>query len=173
MKVLTEENKSFPMVKVPDTWDDPIHYFVLDYSDRENVDYYCIPMYSVEKFVNPVVELTVGDFTIQMPGSWNVLTGDPVYGDLEVIKFSELNDRDFSAFVFNPVGQPGSQKGFKPHFMPIEITMIYPDIVWRMPIVKSACFIAVPLEQGPNPFCAYFCKDLSKLPDVLDLEKVL
>ena len=66
------------------------------------------------------------------------------------------------AFLFNPL------TGGMPEFAPIDIVDIYTEVKWYFPKVKSGQLIAVPLEDGKNPPCAYFVKDISRQCELLD-----
>jgi hypothetical protein len=102
-----------------------------------------------------------------MPLDWSVLIGEPHHGDLEVISLTALNDRGFQAFVFNPVDS------FMPQYMPLEIVNVYPDIKWYFPKLKFGHILSVPLEDKEHPMCAFFVKETNKIPEVLDMSKVV
>lgn len=166
MRILTTENTTFSMNEIPDEVDD-VRYCVLDYSNQDEVDYYFMPLVFLESFSAPAAELRIGPHYIQMPLDWSVLIGEPHHGDLEVISLTALNDRGFQAFVFNPVDS------FMPEYMPLEIVNVYPDIKWYFPKLKFGHILSVPLEDNEHPICAFFVKETSKIPDVLDMSKVV
>ena len=101
-----------------------------------------------------------------MPRDWMMLIGEPDHGDLEVIPLTSLNDRGFHAFTFNP------RSDFKPEFRPVEIVDVYQDVRWYFPKLKPGQLLAVPLESGSKPKCAYFVEEISRASEVVDVEKV-
>jgi hypothetical protein len=166
MRVLTVNNTSFDINEVPDQIDE-IKYSVLDYSHPDNVDYFFVPLVFLESYSSPAADLQIGPYRIQMPLDWCVVIGDKEFGDLEIIQLMHLNDRDFSVFSFNPI------KGYMPKFFKIDIVDIYPDVKWFIPKLKYGHILSVPLTDEENPFCVFFVKDVNKLPDVLDISKLV
>ena len=77
-----------------------------------------------------------------------------------------INDRGFSAFVFNPISS------FRLDFQPLEIINVFQDIRWYTPKLKHGHILAVPLSNDPKPLCAYFVKETNKLPEVLSIDKM-
>lgn len=171
MNVLTEENKCFSMNLVNKKT--KIFFAVLDYEDSSNPDYQWLPLYGMEHFSSPVAELRFGENIIQMPLDWNLLVGEQDFGEIEIIPILDLNERSFKAFCFNPMAVPGTRKGFIPKFLEVELTMVYPDIKWIVPKLKSKNLLSVPIEMGTNPDCVYFCKDGTKIPDNMDIGKII
>ena len=110
--------------------------------------------------------LRIGPHTIRMPVDWQLLIGESDFGDLEVVPLTSINDRGFSVFCFNP------RTSFKPEFHPVEIVDIYQDVKWYFPKLKPGQLLAVPLNQDPDPICAYFIKDISRQSEVVDYSKV-
>jgi len=166
MRILTEYNKSFPMHNMPNDVDD-MRYCVLDYSNKENADYIFIPLIFLETFSLPAVDLKIGEFRVQMPLDWSILIGERGISDIEVLPLKHLNDRDFSAFVFNPIRSKMAD------YQKIEIVDMYPDIKWYFPKLKNGHILAVPLHGGENPPCAFFVHDINKCPEVLDISKLV
>lgn len=162
MFVLTNENKPYSLIKVPDEGSD-IRYCVLDYSDPKNVDYYFIPLIFLESFYSPAVVLNIGDYTVQMPLDWSILVCDEDYSDLEVMPLTSLNDRGFHTMVFNPL------RHMVPRPREVVITNVYSDVKWFFPKLKNGNILVVPLEDKPHPNCALFVKEASKLSDVIDI----
>ena len=87
-------------------------------------------------------------------------------GDLEVIPLTSINDRGFKAFCFN------SLSSFRPEFGDIEIVDIYQDVKWYFPKLRPGQLLAVPIDTGPKPRCAYFVNDISRLSEVVDYAKI-
>jgi len=165
MRLLTNENKSYAINQIPDKVDD-IRYCVLDYSNQNDVDYYFLPLIFLESFYSPCIDIRIGPYNVQMPLDWSVIIGDMNLGDLEIMPLIYLMDKDFDVFCFNPV------KGYMPKFHKLEIINTWPDVKWYFPKLKNGHLLAVPLEDGENPLCAFFIKDVGKIPDHLDIRKM-
>jgi hypothetical protein len=165
MRILTNENKPYLINQIPNKVDD-LRYCVLDYSNHHDVDYYFLPLLFLESFYSPCIDIKIGNHEIQMPIDWHIIIGDMHLGDLEVMPLVHLMDKDFDAFCFNPVD------GYMPKFQRVEISNVWPDIKWYFPKLKNGHFIAVPLEDTDKPMCAFFVKDMIKMPDVLDIRKM-
>lgn len=166
MRILTlETNSSYEMNDIPDEVED-LRFAILDNSDPKNPDYFFIPLIFLESFNSPALVLNIGGNLIKMPVDWQILIGEQDVGDLEVIPLTSINDRGFSAYTFNPISS------FKPEFMPIEIVDIYQDVKWYFPKLKPGQMLAVPVEEGEKPMCAYFVKDISRQSEVVDYSKV-
>ena len=165
MRILTTENKSYDINLIPQKVDD-LRYCVLDYSNQQDVDYFFLPLIFLESFYSPCVDLKIGPYNIQMPMSWSVIIGDMNLGDLEIMPLIYLMDKDFDVFCFNPI------KGYMPKFLKLEIINTWPDVKWYFPKLKNGHILAVPLEDGENPLCAFFVKEMTKLPDSLDIRKM-
>ena len=137
-----------------------------DNSDPKDPDYFFIPLIFLESFNSPALVLRIGEHTVRMPVDWQILIGEPDLGDLEVVPLTSINDRGFNVFTFNP------RSSFRPEFMPIEIVDIYQDVKWYFPKLKPGQMLAVPLNNGDEPVCAYFIKDVSRQSEVVDYSKV-
>lgn len=165
MRILTLDNQAFEMNKIPDEVDD-LRFCILDNSDPKDPDYFFIPLIFLESFNAPALVLRIGDSIIRMPVDWQILIGEPDLGDLEVVPMTSINDRGFSSYTFNPLNS------FKPEFFPIDIVDIYQDVKWYFPKLKPGQLLAVPIDDGKNPKCAYFVKDISRQSEVVDYGKV-
>ena len=165
MRILTLDNTSYSMDQIPDEIDE-VRFCVLDNSDPKDPDYFYIPLIFLESFNSPALVLRIGPHTVRMPVDWQLLIGEPDFGDLEVVPLSSINDRGFSVFCFNP------RTSFRPEFMPVEIVDIYQDVKWYFPKLKPGQMLAVPLTEGDKPLCAYFIKDISRQSEVVDYGKI-
>lgn len=165
MRILTPDNVPFEMNELPDIVED-LRYCVLDYSNQNDVDFFFIPLIFLDIFPRPAADLRIGPYRIQMPLDWSIVISDVDFGYMEIIELKHLNDRDFNAFVLNPI------KAYMPQFHEIVIENIYSDVTWNMPRMKYGHILAVPLHDGPNPACAFFVKDTNKLPESLDITKI-
>lgn len=165
MKILTSENQTYELDFVPDEIDD-IRYCVLDYSDKNNPDYYFMPLVFLEIFNAPAAVLQIGKSSFKMPIDWSLIICDSEIGEPEVIPITSLNDRGFTAFTLNPISS------YMPSYQSIEITNIYSEVKWHFPKLKQGHLLAVPLEDGEGSQCAFFVKETNKIPDVLDISQL-
>jgi hypothetical protein len=166
MRILTNENTAFDMNQLPDQIGD-LRYCVLDYSNVNDVDFLWPPLIFLDQFPRPAADLQIGKYRIQMPLDWSIVICDKHLGNMEIIELKHLNDRDFEVFVLNPIN------GYMPQFLDITIQNIFPDVTWNMPKLKRGHILAVPLNDTNCAPCAFFVKDVNKLPDGLDISKVL
>lgn len=146
---------------------DNLCYCVLDYSNQAEVDFLFFPVTALDIFPRPAADLVIGNYRIQMPLDWSVVIADKHLGNMEIIELADLNEREFEVFALNPIN------GYMPQFLPISIFNIYPDVTWHMPKLKRGHILAVPLTDDEGGPCAFFVKDTNKLPDGLDISKVL
>lgn len=166
MRILTLDNTYYNLETLPEEIDD-LRFAILDNSNPQNVDYHYIPLIFLESFSAPALVLRVGDKTIKMPVDWQILIGEKEHGDLETLPLTSINDRGFNAFIFNPLSS------FRLDFLPIEILDIYHDVVWYAPRLKNGQFLCVPIDDGPNPRCAYFVKEISRNCEIVDVSQAL
>jgi len=165
MKILTVENCAYDLDSIPEEVED-LRFCILDNSNPKSPDYFFMPLIFLESFNSPALVLKIGNSTLKMPVDWQILIGEPDIGDLEVVPLTSVNDRGFSAFAFNPIAN------FRPKFEKIEILDVYQDVKWYFPKLKNNHLLAVPLEDGAQPMCVYFIKDVSKQNEVVDISKV-
>ena len=166
MHLLTLDNKSFLMDRVPDQVDENMRFAVLDNSDVVNPDFFFVPLVYLESFSSPSAVLEIGNYKIQMPLDWFILLGDPDCGDLEIVPLTSLNDRSFHAFCFNPISDS------MPRYQEVRITNIYNEVEWFFPRVKSNQMITVPIHQNDNPQCAFFIKEVNRNTDMISLNNL-
>lgn len=169
MNILTVENTTTPLSHIPEEIEtyNNIHYCVLDYSDKNDIDYKFYPIVILETFNYPGANVKIGNYNIKLPLDWSIIIGDKFSGDLEIIELKQINDRNFDAFILNPIS------GFMPDFLPIEITDIFTDVTWCAPKLRQSYILAIPLEFKDSPKCIFCCKDRSKLPDVLNITEMV
>lgn len=162
MKILTlEKNEPYNLENLPDEVDD-LRFAILDNSNPQQVDYHYIPLIFLESFNSPALVLRVGDTVIKMPIDWQVLIGEPEFGDLETVPLTSINDRGFKAFQFNPL------TSFRPSFLDLEIIDIYNDVTWYAPRLRNGQFLCVPIDEGVKPRCIYFVKEVSRNCEIVD-----
>jgi hypothetical protein len=167
MLVLTTENDTFDMNDLPNEVEDDLMYCVLDYSQQDDIDFIFIPLFFLDVFSRPAADLRIGPYRITMPLDWSIVISDRDFGYTEIIELKHLNDRDFQAFCLNPID------GYIPEFHTVQILNVFPDFNWHMPRLKFGHILSIPLRDGPNPPCAFFVKDTNKLPDVLDITRII
>lgn len=166
LRLLTNYNRSYNINEIPDKVED-IRYGVLDYSNHQDPDFMFLPLIYLESFSSPCIDIKIGPYGLQMPLDWSVIIGDINLGDLEVMPVLQLMDKDFDVFCFNPIN------GFMPKFHKLEVINTWPDVKWYFPKLKHGHLLAVPLDGGSDPLCAFFVKELNKLPDVIDIRELI
>lgn len=166
MNILTVNNLAYDLDRLPQEIDEDLRYGVLDYSNPADVDYVFVPLVFLESFSCPAAVLRIGEFEVKVPLDWSLIIGEPDHGEPEVISIMSLNDRGFSTFVFNPIN------GYKPSWQKVEVVNIYQEVKWYVPKLKFGHILAVPLENKDNPMCGFFLKEVNKVPEVLDLNKI-
>ena len=151
MQLLTLENKSYLMDRVPDKVDDDLRFSVLDNSDITNPDFFFVPLIYLESFSSPSAVLEMGD---------------PECGDLEIVPLTSLNDRSYHAFCFNPLSDS------MPRYQEVRITNIYNEVDWFFPRVKSNQLITIPTSSKTKPECAFFIKEINRNTDMVMLNNL-
>lgn len=165
MLILTEFNTTVNLEVPPDEVDD-LRYCVLDYSGHAEVDFVFPPLIYLEAVNRPAAELRIGDVCIQMPLDWSIVIGDKNLGNVEVLELAQINDRDFTVFGFNPFTST------MPVFPELSLEYTYDAIGWHTPKLRPGHILAVPLREGDNPPCAFFVRDVNRLPDGLDITQI-
>lgn len=166
MNILTVENVAYDLNRVPDEVDD-IRYCVYDTNDPENMDYYFLPLIFLEVFNAPAISLEIGEYIINMPLDWSILTCDSEYTDIEFVPLTSLNDRGFHTLLFNPYDTKF------PITKEVNIINVYSDVKWYFPKIRNGLILVVPVESGPKPRCALFVKERNKIPSTLDVGDIL
>lgn len=152
------------MTHFPETVDD-LRFCVLDNSNPRDPDYFFIPLVFLETFNDPALVLNIAGSRIHMPYNWQILIGEPDYGDLEVIPLTSINDREFKAFTFNPISDS------KPNYSRIDIVDVYHDVKWYFPKLKPGQLLAIPLSNKPEAPCVYFVKEISRQCEIVDISQ--
>jgi hypothetical protein len=165
MKILLlDSNSSYNLENLPEEIND-VRFAILDNSNPSSVDYLYIPLVFLESFNSPALVLKIGDAIIKMPVDWQILIGDPEYGDLETLPLTSVNDRGFKAFEFNPLSS------FRPSFLTVEIVDVYHEVIWYSPRLKNGQFLCVPIDDGPKPRCIYFVKEVSRNCEIVSYQQ--
>ena len=131
-----------------------IHYCSLDLNTKD-ADFYFYPLVFLESFNSSAVVLKIGKFKIALPYDWFILIGDKNVGDMEIIAIEDLNNRDLSTPVMNPLSS------FLPSYEPIQICDTYSEVRWFFPKLNANNLLAIPLREGHNPPCAFFVNEVS------------
>ena len=168
MRILTLENEALDLNTLPDQIEEDIRFSVLDNSDKENPDFFYIPLIFLEAFSSPGIVMKIGNHEIQMPIDWHIAVGCSESGnDLEVLPLTSISDRGFEAFLFNPL------TSFKADFADVQVTNYYNDVKWYFPKVRQGQLLSIPLEDKPNPLCAYFIKDVTRQTELIKYGELL
>lgn len=168
MKILTLDNQAFDLNDLPEEIEEDLRFSVLDNSNPSDPDFFFMPLIFLESFNSPAIVLNIGGNEIQMPLDWCMVVGDKDCGlDPEVLPLTSINERGFDALIFNPIG------GFRYEYFPVEIVNIFQDVKWYFPKMKNGQILTVPLNDEPNPPCAFFVKEVSRQSEVLQLEKMI
>ena len=165
MNILLLDDTKFNLENLPEEIDD-LRFAILDNSNPSAVDYFFIPLIFLESFNSPALVLRIADQIIKMPLDWQILIGEPEFGDLETVPLTSINDRGFKAYQFNPLS------GFRPTFLDIEIIDIYHDVTWYAPRLKNGQFLCVPIDDDAKPRCIYFVKEISRNCEIVDYKQV-
>jgi|TARA_B110000503_G_scaffold87494_1_gene132896 hypothetical protein len=168
MRILTLENKTFELNRLPENVDDDLRFAVLDNSNPDDPDFFFNPLIFLESFNSPAIVLEINGNELTMPLDWCLAVGCSQAGsDLEVLPLTSLNDRGFESFLFNPL------TGTHPQFGSIEIINFYNDVKWYFPKMRNGHLLSVPITTGHNPECAFFVKDISRQSETIDYGKLL
>jgi hypothetical protein len=161
MRIHTLEDKSYELNELPESVED-MRFAIFDNSNPKDADYFYTPLIFLESFTSPALVLRVADRVIKMPLDWHVLIGEAETGDLEALKLTSINDRNFNVFEFN------SLSGHSANFLPIEVIDVYNEVQWYNPKLKNGQYLAVPIDTGDKPRVIYFIKDVSRNNQVVD-----
>ena len=167
MKILTLDNRTYTLEKIPEWVDEKLRFAVLDNSDPANPDFFYIPLIFLESFNAPAAVLEIGNRKIKMPLDWKMLIGEAGQSEMHVLPITSLNDRGFDAFLFNPL------KSYQAEYAEVKITNFYNDVKWYFPKMKNGQLLSVPITEGDNPLCAFFVKDISRQLETIDFGKLL
>ena len=100
-----------------------------------------------------------------MPLDWHIIIADRFTGESELISLVHTQGRHFSAFCIDMAGS------IMPDFGELDIVNVYNEKKWYVPKLKIGHILAVPLSLESN-ICAFFAKDIQKIPEILDFEKL-
>jgi len=161
MKILTPNNTSYNLDKVPELVDD-IQYCVLDTNNRQNIDFFFIPLIFMETFNAPSMVMEIGPYTVQMPIDWSIMVIEKELGQCEMIPLTSINDRGFEALVINPLTARMTES------YEIKIVNVFQEVKWYFPKLKHGHIITAPLLDTPNSPSVFFAKEINQIPDIID-----
>lgn len=156
MKILTNFNEAYDTDQCS-TDVGSIWYATLDLSSPNKVDAdFCFnnPLVFLESFNSPAIVMKIGPYKISIPYDWYIVIGDKDVGDLEMLAIEDINDRDFTTPVLNPL------TSFIPDYHKIEIETTYNEVRWFFPKLNLNNILVVPLTTGKNPQCCLFVNEL-------------
>lgn len=170
MRIHTLKDDSFNLDNLPDEIDPEnppqeiidMRFTILDNSDPSDPDFKYIPLIFLKGFTCPALVLKIGEHVLKMPLDWHIIIGEEEMGDLEALPLTSINARDFKAFQFN------SLSSYMPSFETIEILDVYSQVSWYAPKLKNGQFLAVPLDDSPQPKCVYFIEEVSRNCEIID-----
>jgi len=163
MRILTVDNKTFLLSRMPNQITEDVSFSVLDNSNPKDPDFFFMPLIFIESFSSPAIVLSIGGLEISMPLDWSLAVGDKESGmDLQVIPLTSIADRGFDAFSLNPLSS------FRAEFVPIKVINFFNDVKWYFPKIKNNQLITTPLTEGRNPPCVFFVKDISRQCENID-----
>ena len=175
MYILKPENETEDLdlisIQIDNDYDIPHKYCSL--SVNNEIDFYFPDLLLIESFSGPAIVLDIGGFKIpvpclESPNDYKIAIGEGHLSDLELISIEDLNGRDFSAFVYNPLSS------FRPEFKTIEIVDTYKDLKWFMPRLSTNHILCVPLRAGPKPPCIYLAPSIScKRIDLIPINNII
>jgi hypothetical protein len=166
MRILTTTNEAYNLDRVPETVDD-LQYCVLDTTNKNNIDFFFIPLIFMETFSAPSMIMEIGPYTVQMPIDWSIMVIERDLGQCEMVPLTSLNDRGFEAMVINPLTVRMIES------YEIKIVNVFQEVKWYFPKLKHGHVMSVPAKEGANPPCMFFAKDINQIPDVLDVGSFL
>jgi len=165
MRILTLDNITFVMNKLPEEIDD-LRFCVLDNSNPADPDYFFVPLIFLETFNAPALVLSIEGNFIKIPivenRPWSIVIGDKEIGELEVVSVTSINDRGLKAFVYNPLSD------FRCDFLEIEVVDVYQEIKWYFPKLKSGQLLATPLNDEPKSSCVFIGKEISRQSEIIN-----
>lgn len=165
MKILTNENKVIDLLSVYEN-NSEYYFGILDFSNKNNIDYFFVPLVFLENFYSPSVEIKIRDTNIQLPIDWYVLIGDEDLLSCEFVSVKSINDRNFKFFTFNPIS------GFIYTFEKVDVLNIFYNKKWTFPKIKQNTALAYPLYDNENPQCIFITSECNKNNQIIDFSQL-
>lgn len=170
MRILTADNQPMDIDYIPEHTNE-IRYCVLDYSDKNDPDYFWVPLVFIEIFTAPAAVIKFSnrhrESLLTIPLDWHIVICDPEHGEPEIIPVSATSGRGFSALSYNPLSS------FRPEYIGFDIVGIIPQVTWHMPSLKSGHFLTIPDDKPDSPRCFYFVNEFNKVPDQLSIHRII
>lgn len=165
MLLHTLEHGVYDIDRIPEEIDN-MYYGVLDYSDQNAPDFIYCPLVFLESFSTPCLEVEIGGNRFHMPLDWHIVIADRFTGESELLSLVHCAGRRFSAFCLDM-----SNSSIMPDFGDLDVVNVYTEKKWYVPKLRVGHILAVPVNPKTN-ICAFFVKDIQKIPEVLDFEKL-
>lgn len=167
MNILDVENQTIDLNQLPELDVSDLRFAVLDNSDIQNPDFFFLPLVYLEIFNSPAMVLSINEHEIVLPIDWHIAIGDNTTScDIEIMPLTSLNNRGFSAMVFNPL------TSFRLEFKPIEIINFYNDVKWYTPKMKANQLLAMPISEEDESDCIFIIRDIGRLCDQIKLDRL-
>lgn len=160
MKILLSDNTVMDLGGTPELGS---HYYVLDYTLPDMI---MLPLIYIEEYSRPICALTIGKYHLEVPLDWSIMIADQHCNTVDMLELKHLNDREFDAFVINPLS-------YRPSYLSITVENVFPDTRWITPVLKKGHIWMIPLSDEEKPLCAFFCKTVTKAFDDFDLSDLL
>lgn len=166
MYILTENNTPLSVNDISEDMD--IMIGILDYSNPKTADYFFYPLWFMEGYRTPAVELIIGEKDIvTVPMDWSIVIADKDSGEVEIFPIKKIIDRNFDAFIMNPIS------GFMPEFKSVNVLNIFPDLKWNVPKLSTGHILCVPIKNQHQPDCIFITAPNVKVTDILDITRLI
>lgn len=167
MYILTPDNVAHLITESSMTESEDRYFGSLHYEDGFEIDYYFNTLFFFDEITAPIAVLDVGGHTVELPYNWHILICDKHLGIIEPILISEMNGRTFDSWGFNHIS------GYTPKFHEVKLVDVLPARTFIAPRLKNCHFLTVPIETGKAPDCIYAIGDSPKIPETLDITKLI
>lgn len=97
--MIISDERSFPILI--DSVDTPMlteYFWILDLQQR---DFMLTPLVMNEEMTTPTLTLSVNDYKIEMPTSWNILVYSEETSQLDIVEASDLTRNSYTALAYN------------------------------------------------------------------------
>lgn len=168
MRILTLESGCMDLVSLPESLDEEIHFSVLDNSTPSRPDFFFNPLMFLETFGSPAAVIRVDGVEVNIPLDWLLLIGDGTTGnDLEILSVTSIHNRNFEAFLYNPV------TSFRPEFGEVEMVNIYNNVQWYFPKLRNNQLLTFPLHTGSDSLCIFITPEISKTCETVNYTRLV
>lgn len=137
MYVLSDQNAPVHISSIEQT-DVPTHIWALD---LDNLDFTLQPIYVLEEFNSPAVEVAVRNARFYVPSMWNILIFDRDTAQLDAVPLAECAGREYTAFVYGPTKTI-------PRAETIFITNYHADRKTVTPLINRQTMLCHPISES-------------------------